>query len=190
MATLSGNVGEQARGSRSSFRGSSLLAVTTTKKVQLCFVCLGNICRSPTAEATMLKLVADAGLDDVFEIDSAGTAGYHVGETPDARATEAAARRGVRLRGRARQFRRPDFERFDYVLAMDLSNYDDLAEMAAPNLRHKLHLLREFDPSAPKHAAVPDPYYGGDQGFEEVLDICERACRGLLEHLSREHGLR
>jgi protein-tyrosine phosphatase len=158
--------------------------------VRLCFVCLGNICRSPTAEAVMFDLVDKAGLGAVVEVDSAGTAGYHAGEQPDARAAAAARRRGVQLRGRARQFRAKDYDRFDYVLAMDQSNFDDLMDLAAsPDARKKLHLLRSFDPESPKGASVPDPYYGGDDGFEQVLDICTSACSGLLERVKKEHGL-
>jgi len=139
----------------------------------------------------MHKLVSEAGLSGAIEVDSAGTAGYHTGEPPDARARSAGERRGVRLTGRARKFKRQDWEAFDYVLAMDRSNYDDLKD-SAPSVEaaRKLHLLRAFDDSAPKWSGVPDPYYGGDDGFDEVLDICERACQGLLAHLRREYGLR
>jgi protein-tyrosine phosphatase len=158
--------------------------------LRLCFVCLGNICRSPTAEAVMRKLVSEAGLSNAIEVDSAGTAGYHTGEPPDRRAQRAGERRGVQLGGRARQFKQKDWAAFDYVLAMDRSNFDDLKESApSPEAQRKLHLLRAFDGSAPKWANVPDPYYGGDDGFDEVLDICERACEGLLAHLRQKHEL-
>lgn len=93
------------------------------------------------------------------------------------------------MSGRARKFKAADFERFDYVLAMDRSNLDDLAELASAGTRHKLALLRRFDPSAAADAAVPDPYYGGDAGFDEVIDMCLRACAGLLEHIRQEHGI-
>lgn len=157
--------------------------------VSVCFVCLGNICRSPTAEGVMKHLVAEAGLTQHIFVDSAGTAGYHAGERSDARSREAARRRGIQLDHVARQFRRSDFERFDYVLAMDLNNLDDLGQLAGPGAASKLQLLRAYDPSAPANAAVPDPYYGGEQGFEDVLDMCERACRGLLAHIRKEHGI-
>jgi len=158
--------------------------------VRLCFVCLGNICRSPTAEAVMFDLVEKAGLAAAVEVDSAGTAGYHAGERPDARAAAAARRRGIELRSRARQFRAKDYDRFDYVLAMDQSNFDDLIELAgSADARKKLHLLRSFDPKSPRGAGVPDPYYGGDDGFEQVLDICTAACTGLLERVKKEHAL-
>ncbi len=138
----------------------------------------------------MRHLVGEEGLEGRIEIDSAGTAAYHAGEPPDRRATLTARRRGIELSGRARQFKPRDWERFDYVLAMDSSNFRDL-ERAAPSsaARDKLSLLRAFDPATPSGADVPDPYYGGDAGFDEVLDLCEAACRGLLDHLKKEHAL-
>jgi protein-tyrosine phosphatase len=158
--------------------------------ISLCFVCLGNICRSPTAEGVMRHLVREAGLESRVSLDSAGTAGYHAGELPDRRARAAAARRGIEVGGRARQFERADWSRFDYVLAMDQSNFDDLrATCPSDAAAGKLHLLRSFDPAAPRGAAVPDPYYGGDDGFDQVLDLCLAACRPLLERVRREHGL-
>lgn len=159
-------------------------------EVSLCFVCLGNICRSPTAEAVMRHLVREAGLESHVRLDSAGTGGHHAGELPDRRARAAAARRGLELTGRARQFQRADWSRFDYVLAMDQSNHDDLlATLSGRDSSKKLHLLRSFDPASPAGAAVPDPYYGGDAGFDEVIDLCFAACRPLLERVRREHGL-
>ena len=138
----------------------------------------------------MRHLVREAGLEQQIAVDSAGTAGYHTGEAPDRRARAAGARRGVAIDGAARQFKRADFQRFDYVLAMDRANYDDLAELATDAAaRGKLHLLRSFDPKTPKGADVPDPYYGGDDGFDHVLDLCFDACRPLLERIRREHGL-
>jgi len=137
----------------------------------------------------MMRLVRDAGLVGQVEVDSAGTSGYHKGDPPDSRARAAARRRGVELRGRARQFKRADWDRFDYVLAVDRTNFEDLEQTSpSPEALKKLRLLRTFDPSSQKDAGVPDPYFGGDDGFEEVLDICEAACRGLLEHVRREHG--
>jgi protein-tyrosine phosphatase len=153
-------------------------------KVRISFVCLGNICRSPTAEAVMRHLVKQAGLEDQVFIDSAGTGDWHVGEARDRRSSEVGRRRGMPLTGCARQFRPPDFERFDYVLAMDRANLRVLRQLARDPEEHaRLHLFRSFDPTAPMDAEVPDPYYGGPQGFDEVLDICERGCRGLLAHL-------
>lgn len=138
----------------------------------------------------MKKLVADAGHAAAFRIESAGTGGWHVGERSDKRARSAAETRGYAMNGRAQQFTAAMFARFDYVLAMDQSNQDHLIRLA-PNAeaRGKVHLLRDFDDGAPKGSEVPDPYYGGDDGFEEVLDICEAACRGLFERLKRGPGL-
>jgi protein-tyrosine phosphatase len=157
--------------------------------VSVCFVCLGNICRSPTAEGVFRHLVQKAGLEHAIHVDSAGTGGYHCGEPPDSRARAAAKRRGIVVDGCARQFERSDFEKFDYVLAMDGSNLTHLEQMRPANAKAHLGLLRGFDPSAPEGAAVPDPYYGGASGFDEVLDQCLLACQGLLEHIRREHGL-
>ncbi|MBN1606898.1 MAG: low molecular weight phosphotyrosine protein phosphatase [Polyangiaceae bacterium] len=158
--------------------------------VSVCFVCLGNICRSPTAEGVMKHLLCASGLEHAVHVDSAGTAGYHVGEPPDRRAQAAARRRGIVLDSRARQFGGDDWHRFDYILAMDQDNYEDLVARApSKQLAKKVRLLRSFDPSAPKGASVPDPYYGGPKGFDDVLDMCEAAGRGLLAQIRREHGL-
>jgi protein-tyrosine phosphatase len=138
----------------------------------------------------MRHLVKEAGLEHAVKVDSAGTAGYHRGEAPDRRARAAGARRGIPIEGAARQFVRADWERFHYVLAMDRANYEDLESTAPPAVRGgKLHLLRSFDPASPPGASVPDPYYGGDDGFDDVLDLCLAACRPLLERIRREHGL-
>jgi len=138
----------------------------------------------------MRHLVEEAGLEHAIKVDSAGTAGYHSGEAPDRRARAAGARRGITIGGAARQFVRADWDRFDYVLAMDRSNYEDLEATAPAAARgDRLHLLRSFDPASPPGANVPDPYYGGDEGFDEVLDLCLAACRPLLERIRRERGL-
>ena len=149
--------------------------------IRICFVCLGNICRSPTAEAVMRDLVERAGRAAEFEIDSAGTGAWHIGEEPDSRAQQAALERGVRLRGPARQFRREDFARFDHVIAMDRENQRVL-ERLAPNeaARAKIRLLRSFEPGG-DGGDVPDPYYEG--GFDRVFAICEAACQGLFEEI-------
>jgi protein-tyrosine phosphatase len=158
--------------------------------VRVCFVCLGNICRSPTAEGVMRHLVDSRGLADQIEIDSAGTGAWHVGAKADRRARESAARRGIRLESIARQVSHEDFESFDYLVAMDRSNLADLERLApSREAKGKIRLLRSFDPGAPTGAAVPDPYYGGEGGFEEVLDICEAGCRALLEYLVGQHQL-
>ncbi len=158
--------------------------------IRVCFVCLGNICRSPTAEAIMLGLVREAGLSDAIEVDSAGTSSYHVGERADPRARAVAKKAGVEVSGSARQFEVTDFSRFDYVLAMDQANFDDLERLLPDgDYRGRLSLLRRFDSLSSAGASVPDPYYGGEEGFREVLEVCEAACRGLLEHIRAEHGL-
>jgi protein-tyrosine phosphatase len=163
--------------------------------VRVSFVCLGNICRSPTAEAVMRHLVREAGLEDRISIESAGTGDWHVGEPRDRRSVELSRRRGMPLSGTARQFQRSDFDRLDYVVVMDRQNLaalerlvPDAAERA--KMRAKIHLLRAFEPEAdPDDAEVPDPYHGEADGFDRVIDICLQACRGLLQHLRREHGL-
>jgi protein-tyrosine phosphatase len=158
--------------------------------LRLCFVCLGNICRSPIGEGVMRHLIEQAGLADRIAVDSAGTAGYHAGELPDARARAAGKRAGIAVGGRARQFKSADFEQFDYVLAMDRSNFEDLSELAPSDAaRAKLRLLRSFDAKSPQGASVPDPYYGGDEDFDDVVQICLAACQPLLTWLRREHGL-
>jgi protein-tyrosine phosphatase len=145
------------------------------------FVCLGNICRSPTAEGVMRRLVHERGLEDEIEIDSAGTGGWHVGAPPDARATEAAARRGTLLSGAARRFDPArDFDRFDLILAMDGENLRDLLAVAPDEpARAKVRLFLAGDRD------VPDPYYGGDDGFEQVLDLVEEAASSLLDELQQ-----
>ena len=158
-----------------------------TAPVRVCFVCLGNICRSPTAEGVLRKQVADLALEDLIAVDSAGTAAYHVGERADKRARQFARKRGLSLDSRARQFAPEDFETQHYVLAMDRENLEHLESLRATQTdRIHLSLLRDFDPLAPAGSEVPDPYYGGDAGFEEVLDLCEAACRGLLEAIRRD----
>jgi protein-tyrosine phosphatase len=151
--------------------------------VKLLFVCMGNICRSPTAEGVMRSLLREEGLEDEIEIDSAGTGGWHAGAPPDSRATEAASRRGIVLEGAARQIRPQDFEDYDLVLVADRENLRDVRRIAPDAAREKIHLLREFDPASSGDLDVPDPYYGGPGGFEEVLDLVEAACRGLLDEV-------
>lgn len=158
--------------------------------IRVCFVCLGNICRSPTAEATMQQLLERANLDGEIEIDSAGTGEWHVGEPPDRRATASAKHRGIELTGRARRVELKDFERFDYLIAMDRANRRDLLRMAPDELaKAKVGLFRNYDPGSPRDADVPDPYYGEGDGFETVLDVCEAASRGLLRQIREDHRL-
>jgi protein-tyrosine phosphatase len=147
---------------------------------------MGNICRSPTAEGVMRNLLREQGLEDEIEIDSAGTGGWHAGYPPDARATEAARRRGIVLEGAARQVRPSDFEEYDLLLAADRENLADLRAVAPDAAAMaKVRLLREFDPASrgAPDLDVPDPYYGGPDGFEHVLDLVEAACRGLIEEV-------
>jgi low molecular weight protein-tyrosine phosphatase len=152
--------------------------------LSLLFVCMGNICRSPTAEGVMRQLLRDQGLADVVLVDSAGIGSWHIGDPPDERATAAAAGRGIELAGSARQVGPGDFERFDLILAADRGNLRDLHELAPPAARERIRLLREYDAAAEGDALdVPDPYFGGDDGFEHVLDLVDRACRGLLDEL-------
>ncbi|MFK7990607.1 MAG: low molecular weight protein-tyrosine-phosphatase [Sandaracinaceae bacterium] len=150
--------------------------------IRVCFVCLGNICRSPTAEAVFLDRLERAGLRDAFVVDSAGTSAHHVGEQahPDSRAE--AERRGIHVPSISRQFVAGDFDRFDWVVAMDTSNQRNL-ERLAPDAasRKKIVLFRDYDPNTPDGTSVPDPYYEG--GFDKVYDICEAAADGLLASL-------
>lgn len=138
----------------------------------------------------MRQLLETADLDDRVEIDSAGTGAWHAGEPPDRRARSAGKRRGVDVRGRARKVIRSDFARFDYLVAMDRSNYDDLRRMAPDETgESKVVLFRDYDPESPRDADVPDPYYGEGDGFERVLDICESAARGFLKHIRENHSI-
>jgi protein-tyrosine phosphatase len=154
--------------------------------MKILFICLGNICRSPTAEGVLRVLAAREAPELPLEIDSAGTAGYHVGEPPDPRMRHAAARRGYDLSGlRARVVEPVDFERFDLILAMDQENLRVLKRRAPAHAHERLRLFLEFAPESGT-AEVPDPYYGGATGFEEVLDLVESAARGLLAHLRQQ----
>lgn len=154
-------------------------------KTRVLFVCLGNICRSPTAEAVFAHVVAKEGLAHHFEIDSAGTGDWHAGEPAHPKTRETAERRGVPITHLARQVRPQDFDRFDLLVAMDASNAKNLRNLARTDgHRAKVHLFRDFEPDATtagRGREVPDPYYTGQ--FEEVFDICLRASHGLLAHL-------
>ena len=154
--------------------------------MRILFVCMGNICRSPTAEAVMRGLLRAEGLERAVAIDSAGTGGWHAGAPPDARAVAAARSRDVIVEGAARQVTAEDFEDFDLVLAMDRDNERELRARAPDaEARAKIRLLREFDPTAVAAGEldVPDPYYGGPNGFDHVLDLVEAACGGLLDEV-------
>lgn len=160
------------------------------ERIGVLFVCLGNICRSPLAEGVFREIVRAEGLEQRFDIDSAGTSDYHTGDSPDPRTIAEAARRGLALQHAARQIQGPDFERFDYVVAMDASNLGR-TKRVGDSLQHgaSLHLLREFDDEAGDDLEVPDPYFGGPDGFADVHDMVERACLGLLEHIRSQHEL-
>jgi protein-tyrosine phosphatase len=160
------------------------------ERIGVLFVCLGNICRSPVAEAVFRDLVASAGLADRFEVDSAGTSDYHIGDGPDPRSAGEAKRRGLTLDHAARQVGGDDFERFDYVIAMDASNLGRIKRLAAgANGEAELHLLRSFDDTARDDLEVPDPYFGGANGFADVHDTIERSSRGLLEYIRARRAL-
>jgi protein-tyrosine phosphatase len=156
---------------------------------KLLFVCLGNICRSPSAENIMRHLIAQAGLGDQIQCDSAGTSSYHVGSTPDRRMTAAAKLRGIDLVGQARQFETSDLTTFDLILAMDRDNYNAICALdRAGHYRDKVHLMCDF---CTRHTLkeVPDPYYGGPEGFNLVIDLLMDACTGLLEHIVQQEGV-
>jgi low molecular weight protein-tyrosine phosphatase len=158
----------------------------TQPTIRILFVCLGNICRSPTAEGVMRHKLREAGLADAVDIESAGTGGWHIGHPPDERASAAAGRRGIALESRAQRFEATHFEDFDLIVAMDRQNLEDMRSLApGAAAAGKLSLLREHDPLAVEAGdlEVPDPYYGGDDGFEQVLDMVERACDGLVEEI-------
>ncbi len=161
--------------------------------MRILFVCLGNICRSPTAEGVMRHVVERECLGDQFELDSAGTGGWHVGDPPDERATATAKKRGITLSGSARRFTAEDFSDYDLILAMDSQNKRDMLSIASDEEdRDKVRLFREFDDTAVESGDldVPDPYYGGPDGFEHVIDMAERATIGLIEDLRRTGRLK
>ncbi|MDX1548595.1 MAG: low molecular weight protein-tyrosine-phosphatase [Rhodothermales bacterium] len=154
------------------------------------FVCLGNICRSPLAHGIFQQLVDEAGLSARFEIASSGTGAWHVGEPPDRRMRQTAQRYGVQLDDlRARRFEVPDFDAYDHIYVMDRRNLQDVRRLdQAGRYGAKVQLFRDFDPE-PEDGQVPDPYYGGEKGFETVYSIVERTCQRLLDHLVEEHDL-
>jgi protein-tyrosine phosphatase len=162
----------------------------TENKLKVLFVCLGNICRSPLAEGVFRHMVAAAGLADKFIIDSAGTSSYHIGDPPDSRTTAVALTRGIQLSGAARQVLTRDLMDFDYVLVMDEENLESVKRLVkGKTTRAQIKLLREFDVQATNVFNVPDPYYGGPRGFENVHDIVERSCAALLEQIRADHQL-
>jgi len=159
------------------------------KKVSVLFVCMGNICRSPTAEGVFKHVVKQAGMQDEIIIDSAGTHAYHIGESPDKRSQAKARENGVDLsRQRARKAITEDFERFDYIIAMDRSNLEDLKHLASTQEQHqKISLFMDYADNW-NNTEVPDPYYGGSNGFQEVFDMVTSASQGLLEQIKKNRG--
>ncbi|MFN7678847.1 MAG: low molecular weight protein-tyrosine-phosphatase [Cyanobacteriota bacterium] len=149
------------------------------------FVCLGNICRSPAAEGCFLHLLAREGLGEAFQVDSAGTGNWHVGQPPDPRMRAAAARRGISLPSQARQIVPADLDRFDHILVMDQSNLAAVRQLASARPSRATIALMTHYCQRHRGEEVPDPYYGGPEGFDQVLDLLETACEGLLEHLRR-----
>lgn len=155
-----------------------------SKPTRVIFVCLGNIIRSPLAARLFERAAQESGAADKYEVDSAGTADYHVGQEPDARMVRTAARRGFNYTNRGRQFKASDLDTFDLIVPMDLENQADIERLSITRAqRAKIHLLREFDPQANGAIAVPDPWYGGPSGFDEAYDIIERSVNNLLKTL-------
>jgi protein-tyrosine phosphatase len=158
------------------------------REIKVLFVCLGNICRSPLAEGVFKKLVEERGLQDYFHLDSAGTAAYHTGSPPDPRSCEIAEQHSILLVHTARKISDRDFQTFDYILAMDASNYQHIqAQMERyPKVKSQLFRMREFDKQQ-SGRDIPDPYYGGLKGFEQVYEMLEEACGNFINHLTQNH---
>ena len=155
--------------------------------IKVLFVCLGNICRSPLAEAIFNQKTKENNLSEQIEADSAGTANYHIGDDPDPRSIEVAVRHDVPISHKGRQFHHSDGKKFDYILAMDNANHRDIIHELAD--RHSgLYLMRDFDPEG-KGKDVPDPYYGGKDGFEDVYQMLDRSCDELIQFIKKEHSL-
>lgn len=155
-------------------------------KIKILFVCLGNICRSPLAKGLFNQFAMESGLSDFLEADACGTAGHHQGQEPDARTLRNARKNGIEIRHRARKLQPSDFESFQLILTMDAANFRDTLSLAHRNgfSNADIRLLRSFDPDSPHpHAEVPDPWYGGEEGFEEVFQILHRSCRTLVNQL-------
>jgi protein-tyrosine phosphatase len=160
--------------------------ITEENPYKIVFVCLGNICRSPTAEGVMQHLVNERGLQPYFYIDSAGTSAYHIGEPANSKSQKVANERGVELKSRARRFEADDLNEFDLILAMDQENHQNILALDGNgSYSDKVKLMREFDPQTGNNAEVPDPYYGGMDGFNDVFEILYRSCDKLLSHLEK-----
>lgn len=156
------------------------------RAIKVLFVCLGNICRSPLAEGVFKNMVEESGLANYFEIDSCGTSAYHVGELADSRMRDVAYSHGVLLTSKARQFIKNDLKDFDYIIPMDRANYNSIK---SDEYESKVFLLREFDVSSTNDKNVPDPYYGGIDGFENVYQIVNRSCAVLLNKIKNDYQL-
>lgn len=152
--------------------------------MKILFVCMGNICRSPSAQGVFEKLIENKGLEEKYTVDSAGTHSYHVGGKPDARSTQSALKRNINIsHQRARKISEKDFEDFDYIVVMDNDNHMNVKMICPKKHHHKIYKMMSFSPSS-KYTEVPDPYYGGEQGFELVLDLLENASIGLFQYIS------
>jgi protein-tyrosine phosphatase len=158
--------------------------------IHVLFVCLGNICRSPLAEGVFKKLVKERNLQDKIAVDSAGTSGWHIGDLPDPRTEEVAREHEILLDHRGRQFSQEDLKKFNYIIAMDISNYEHIRILYGPGKDHRkqLFLMRDFD-NFGKGKDVPDPYYGGDDGFSKVYEMLLRSCLNFLDHIVDEHNI-
>lgn len=158
--------------------------------IKVLFVCLGNICRSPLAQGIMEKKIREAGLEKEIEIDSCGTSQYHIGEQPDNRTLRNARQHGLTIDHAARQFSATDFEAFDYIVFMDQSNFEAVRDLDEDkSFSDKLYLMRDFDTDE-KGADVPDPFFGGEEGFQHVYEILERSVAAFLNHLAKDHNLK
>lgn len=160
--------------------------ITKENPYKICFVCLGNICRSPTAEGVFQHLVNERGLQSYFYIDSAGTSAYHIGEPANSKSQWVANQQGIKLHSKARRFKKNDLEEFDLVLAMDYENLQNIRQLDdGSGFSDNVKLLREFDPD-PDDKAVPDPYYGGMEGFQRVFNVIKRSSEALLGELEAQ----
>jgi protein-tyrosine phosphatase len=156
--------------------------ITKDNHYKICFVCLGNICRSPTAEGIFQHLVDERDLSDYFEVDSSGTSAYHVGQSANSKSQRTAQSHGITLHSKARRFKTFDLDYFDLILGMDDENFANIQRMASEKHAHKIGRMRDFDPQ-PDDGQVPDPYYGGQDGFENVFQVVKRSCQHLLDEL-------
>lgn len=161
-----------------------------SKKTSLLFVCLGNICRSPAAEGIMRHMTKEHMMEDYVDIDSAGIGSWHAGELPDRRMRSHGSAHGYDFSSRARQIKQEDMQRFDHIIVMDDENYKDVTAMARTDeQRRKISRMTDFCKHHPGHTAVPDPYYGGDRGFELVIELLEDGCKELLKQIAQKHGV-